>query len=77
MPPPEPPCVPLPGVAVPVDGGDALPPLDGVGVAAGVPELGVPVDDPPDPFEPDRAFLFFVESPGDTGSPLVTGGTTG
>jgi hypothetical protein len=46
---------------------------------AGVPELGVPPPEPPigAPPLPFFAFLFFFVSPGWTGSPVVTGGTTG
>lgn len=61
------------------DGGVLVPPLEGVGVADGVPELGVPPPEPPigEPPDPFPAFLFFFLSPGCTGWPVVTGGTTG
>jgi hypothetical protein len=66
------------GVEVGEDGGTAVPPEGADGVA-GVPELGVPPPEPPIgvPPEPFFAFLFFFVSPGCTGWPLVTGGTTG
>ena len=60
-----------------VDAGGAVPPLDGAGAGA---ELGVPPPEPPigAPLsDPLFAFLFFFLSPGCTGSPVVTGGTTG
>jgi hypothetical protein len=78
---------PLPLLGVPDDGvpccedGGVPVPLEGVGVPPdGDPVLGVPPPDPPigvPPLEPLFAFLFFFLSPGCTGSPVVTGGTTG
>jgi hypothetical protein len=74
--PPPPDGVPVPDDP---DGGVAVPPLEGVEGATGVPELGVPPPEPPMdvPPVPFFAFLFFFVSPGCTGFPLVTGGTTG
>jgi hypothetical protein len=71
------------GVPEPVfegwEGGVAVPPLEGADGVAGVPELGVPPPEPPIgvPPLPFFAFLFFFVSPGWTGLPVVTGGTTG
>src|SRR4051812_49870431 len=73
---------PPPELGVPVaggvdDAGGTVPPAEGAGagVALGVPPpeppIGVPLSDP------SFAFLFFFSSPGCTGSPVVTGGTTG
>jgi hypothetical protein len=82
-----PPLLPLPppdGVPVPGDceeAGGVLVPLEGAPVPPldGVPELGVPPPEPPIgvPPEPFWLFLFFFLSPGCTGWPLVTGGSTG
>lgn len=75
-----PPVLGVPGVCGWEVGGVAVPPDEGVDEGAdGVPELGVPPPEPPiaEPPEPFPAFLFFFLSPGCTGSPLVTGGTTG
>jgi hypothetical protein len=74
---------PPPELGVPLAGGvdeagGTVPPVEGAG--AGVPELGVPPPDPPigvPVSDPSFAFLFFFLSPGCTGSPVVTGGTTG
>jgi hypothetical protein len=54
-------------------------PVEGVAGVTGVPELGVPPPEPPigAPPSPSFAFLFFFVSPGCTGSPVLTGGTTG
>jgi hypothetical protein len=54
-------------------------PLLGVGVPLGVPVLGVPPPEPPIGVPPVFWFAFLLRflSPGCTGSPVVTGGTTG
>jgi hypothetical protein len=69
----------VPGLAGCCAGGVAVPPVDGTDGVAGVPVLGVPPPEPPigAPPLPSFAFLFFFVSPGCTGSPVVTGGTTG
>jgi hypothetical protein len=79
-----PPGVPLDGVPVPDPGvedagGVPVPPLEGTDGADGVPELGVPPPEPPigEPPEPFFAFLFFLVSPGCTGSPVIDGTVTG
>jgi hypothetical protein len=71
--------VPVLGVEGCDEGGVAVPPLEGADGVTGVPELGVPPPEPPmgEPPEPLFPFLFFFLSPGCTGWPVVTGGTTG
>ena len=72
-----PPLLGVPVEGVDDDAGGAVP-LEGAGVPVeGAAVLGVPPPDPPIGVPvpvPSFAFLFFLLSPGCTGSPVVTGG---